>query len=202
MNTNSIPVGSSYTYSTPQTQLADWQTSDYQQKYSYWNYDLQKQLDYVKGEIERIKYEYSGYNQAYTGNEAKINDLVRYKDYYKNELYRLNNELNTASDQKTRAEARRYTVKDKMDSTKGDERHALCREKEQLDTEIWRLADVISTAQWKINDMNSNLNSTVSQIEQRKNENYRTRELAANLNYKYQELTNELNRLEALKAQG
>jgi chromosome segregation ATPase len=197
---NTIPVGSSYDYSAPSVSLSGWQSSDYQRQFDYWSYDKQQRLDWVKNEAEKFKYELSNIEYKYNTNQTQAWELGKKRDYLKGEIYKLNTELNRASDAKTHAEARRYTVKEKERYADGSELHHLAREKEQLDSEIYRLQDVITSCQWKLNDYNSELNSATRTIESLTNENYYLKDQGMNTKYKLQELLAERDRLEREKS--
>gem|GEM_PF-2778694 len=197
---NIIPVGSHYDASTPNISLSGWQSNDYQKQYDYWSYDKQQRLDWVKNEIDKHKYELSNIEYKYNSNQTQAYELGKKRDYLKNEIYRYNNELNKANDSKAHAEARRYTVKEKERYAEGSELHALAREKERLDTEIYRLQDVITSCTWKLNDYNSELDSATRTIESLNNENYYLKDQGMNTKYKLQELMAERERLEREKS--
>lgn len=187
-------MSSIYGYSPPQI-LGSWQPSDYEKYYSDHNTarqskleELQNKMTLIKRDAESLYSQMMGWMSTYNNNQGKINDLERDINSYQRDLYYYNNELNKACGQKDRAEARRYTVKEKMRYAHGRELEWLGREKDQLNDEIARLADQISTYTAKINDLNSNIGWKQREKESLQNENYCLKGYYDNANWKYREL--------------
>jgi chromosome segregation ATPase len=175
------------------------QPSEYSNYNSYWNYDKQRQLDMTNAELEKVKYAAAGVYEKVTNNQSRMDELAKQRDALKYEISQMVSQQHQASDQKAHYEGKRYDVTEKERWASGNDLHHLCREKEQLNTEIARLNDVITGLEWKINEKNSQLQSACSSLESLSNENYYLKDQYSNMNYKYKELASLKESLEREK---
>jgi chromosome segregation ATPase len=193
-------VGSTWSsYSNNPYSSTNAQPGQYSSYNSLWNYDKQKQLDLANAELEKIKYAAAGLYEKITSNQAKIDELTKQRDALKYEVSQMVSQQHQASDQKANYEGKRYDVTEKERWASGNDLHHLCREKEQLNTEIARLYEVVTSLEWKINEKNSQMQSASQSIESISNENYYARDQYSNMNYKYKELVSLKESLEREK---